>query len=337
MESDHNKLSTYDFIMKRRREQTESGDNNNEKVNDKKALLSTSYFFACCSTKIERMKRSRKVHDETNCKNFPLKKKKWFKMNIIATKRENRKHSAVPEENRIESVDGTINTIQAGLDDNSLIKRTSIDSPSIWSGTHGDVYIGSPERRVLEGREDGEGSNRNSSKAPLNKRPSNLSLQPTSASVPFTFGPILGSNHQTGAGSMNQRRASETATTSQRNFFNEHPATHGQLTSLNERQINSSDRNQLMSRLCDRSKSIQLDGSVLHKRMKRDPAKVQHQLIFRQKSIEQMINTQKLFHQLPGISRDGVKSRISNGQGSIFGDVETCDDNETNEIICERV
>lgn len=328
--------------MKRRREQTELGDNNNEKRYDKKALLSTSYFFACCSTKIERMKRSRKVQDETNCKNVQLKKKKWFRRNIVAAKRESRKKSAVPCDNGIKSVDGTINSTQTGLEENSLIRRASIDSPSICSGTHGDVYLGSPERRVLESRGEKvkagpEGSGSGSSRAPLNKRPSNLSLQPTSTRDPFTFGPIHGSNIQKGACSF-QRRASETTETSQRNFFNDHPtSTQGQLISVNERQINSSDRNQLMSRLCDRSKSIQLDGSVLHKRMRKNPAKVQHQLIFRQKSIEQMINTQKLFHQLPGISRDGVKSRISNGNGSIFGDIETCDDNETNEVICERV
>lgn len=325
--------------MKRRREQTEIGDNNNEKRNDKKALLSTSYFFACCSTKIERMKRRSKVQDVTNCKEVKLKKKKWFRRNIVAAKRESRKHSAVPADNGIKSVDGTIDTTQNGLEENSLMKHSSIDSSSILSGTHGDVYLGSPERRVFEsrvgkGKTDLDGSNGESSKPPLNKRPSNLSLQPVSASDPFTIGPIHGSNHQNGACSI-QRRASETtSTTSQRNFFNEHPtSTQGQLTSMNERQINSSDRNQLKSRLCDRSKSIQSDGRILHKRMKRD--KVQHQLIFRQKSIEQMINTQKLFHQLPGISRDGIK--ISNGHGSIFGDVETCDDNETNEVICERV
>lgn len=332
MESDHNKMSTYDFIMKRRREQTETEDNNNEKHNEKKALLSTSYFFACCSTKIERMKRSRKVHDGSNCKNFRAKKKKkWFKRNITAIRRESKINTSLTEK-ELETVEGRINNVQTGLESNSSMRRASADSPSIRSDIHGDVYLGSPERRVLESK----GVNGNVepvphdsiSKVPFNKRISNLSLQ-TPVSDSFVPGPTTpGLNQQKEAVKI-QRRASEVIPiTSQRNFFNEH--------SMNERHINSSDRNLLVSRLCDRSKSIQLDGSVLHKRMKRDP-KVQHQLVFRQKSIEQMINTQKLFHQLPGISHDGVKSQASNGRGSIFGDPETCDDNETNDATSERV
>ena len=114
LKSDHNKMSTYDFIIKRRREQTESEDNNNEKHSDKKALLSTSYFFACCSTKIERMKRSRKVHDESSCKNLQVEKKKWFSRNITVGRHNSGKMKSVTPAKEIESVDGAINS-QNGL------------------------------------------------------------------------------------------------------------------------------------------------------------------------------------------------------------------------------
>ena len=186
----------------------------------------------------------------------------------------------------------------------------------MMSGTHGDVYIGSPERRVLEsqwtsGKAEPE-LDEEKVKAPLNKRLSNLSLQ-TSVSDPFFTGSYAIQNSSSQKeGEAHRRRASEIPT-SQETFSTSKPL-QASSPRMNDK-INSSDRSQLVSRLCDRSKSKQLDGHVLHKRMKRDP-KVQHQLIFRQNSIEQMINTQKfLFHRLP---RDGdVKSGVSNGQ-SLF-------------------
>lgn len=326
-------MSTYDFIMKRRREQTEMEDNNNEKHNEKRTLLSTSYFFACCSTKIERMKRSRKVHDENKCKNVRSKKKKWFRKNITAVKRESSKKKSQSCQKEIESIDGTISVAPP------VPKRTSIDTSSIWSA-HGDVYIGSPERRVLESRispnieSEQKDGHKEMFKAPLNKRFSNLSLQ-TSASDPFTSSSIENLGHKGEDGTSIKRRASEIPTTCQRNFFNDQ-STLGQM-SMNEQQISSNDRNQLMSRLCDRSKSIQMDGGIVHKRMKRD-TKVQNQLLFRQKSIEQMINTQKLFHQLPGITLESVKSRDLNGPGSIFDDPVTGDDNSIDECsVTNRV
>lgn len=326
--------------MKRRREQTEMEDNNNEKNNEKRALLSTSYFFACCSTKIERMKRSRKVHDESKCKNVRAKKKKWFKRNITAVKRGSGKKKSESCEKEIENIDGTIRALPPATDGNNGLKRSSINTLPIWN-THGDVYLGSPERRVLESQisPNVEPEQRTGYmepfRAPLNKRFSNLSLQ-TSASDPFTSGPcsIEMIGHENDDGPNYKRRASETPATCQRNFFNEQ-STLGQL-SQNGRLISSNDRNQLMSRLCDKSKPNQMDNSIVHKRMKRDP-KVQNHLLFRQKSIEQMINTQKLFHQLPGISLDSVKTGGSNSPGSIVEDPGTCDDNGENSMVSDRV